>query len=81
MVDGDGKDLDPLFAEAVKVVTQYDKASASLMQRRLSIGYARAARILDQLQGYGVVGAPEGSKPREVLIKNAEEVLLRVRGE
>lgn len=81
MIDGDGKDLDPLFTEAVKVVTQYDKASASLMQRRLSIGYARAARILDQLQSWGVVGAPEGSKPREVLIKNAEEVLLRVRGE
>lgn len=81
MMDEMGKEVDPLFEEAVKVVTQYDKASASLMQRRLSIGYARAARILDQLHHHGVVGAPEGSKPREVLIKNAEEVLLRVRGE
>lgn len=81
MMDEMGKEVDPLFEEAVKVVTQYDKASASLMQRRLSIGYARAARILDQLHHHGVVGAPEGSKPREVLIKNAEEVLMRVRGE
>jgi len=81
MTDEMGKEVDPLFEEAVKVVTQYDKASASLMQRRLSIGYARAARILDQLHHHGVVGAPEGSKPREVLIKNAEEVLARLRGE
>jgi S-DNA-T family DNA segregation ATPase FtsK/SpoIIIE len=81
MTDEMGKEVDPLFEEAVKVVTQYDKASASLMQRRLSIGYARAARILDQLHHHGVVGAPEGSKPREVLIKNAEEALLRLKGE
>ena len=81
VTDEMGKEVDPLFEEAVKVVTQYDKASASLMQRRLSIGYARAARILDQLHHHGVVGAPEGSKPREVLIKNVEEVLARLRGE
>jgi len=60
------KDNDPLFVEAVKLFAQYDKASSSLIQRRLSVGYARAARILDQLHDAGLVGAHEGSKPREV---------------
>jgi len=66
---------DPLFKEAVEVVTQYERASASLLQRRLSIGYARAARILDELEARGIVGPAEGSKPREVLRRNPEEVL------
>jgi len=69
----DGKDT--LFEEAVRVVCQYDRASASLLQRRLSIGYARAARILDQLEAEGIVGAGEGSKPRDVLVRNPEEYL------
>ena len=60
------KDNDPLFTDAVKLFAQYDKASSSLIQRRLSVGYARAARILDQLHDAGLVGAHEGSKPREV---------------
>ncbi len=60
------KNNDPLFDEAVKLFAQYDKASSSLIQRRLSVGYARAARILDQLHDAGLVGAHEGSKPREV---------------
>jgi DNA segregation ATPase FtsK/SpoIIIE, S-DNA-T family len=64
----DGKDA--LFIDAVKVVCQYDRASASLLQRRLSIGYARAARIIDQLETEGVIGAGEGAKPRDVLIKD-----------
>lgn len=63
---------DQLFEEATRVICEHDKASASLLQRRLSIGYARAARILDQLQQAGVVGPPDGAKPREVLIRNAE---------
>jgi S-DNA-T family DNA segregation ATPase FtsK/SpoIIIE len=46
---------------------QHDKASASLLQRRLSIGYARAARILDQLEAAGYVSPAEGPKPREVI--------------
>ena len=58
---------DALFNEAVSIISQFDKASASLLQRRLSIGYARAARILDQLEAAGYVGPAEGSKPREVL--------------
>lgn len=66
---------DPLFEEAVRIVCQYDRASASLLQRRLSIGYARAARVIDQLEEEGIIGAGEGSKPRDVLVKNAEEYL------
>ncbi len=69
-------DIDNLFKEAVKIVCQYDKASSSLLQRRLSIGYARAARIMDQLEASGVVSPSDGSsKPREVLVQNAEEFL------
>jgi DNA segregation ATPase FtsK/SpoIIIE, S-DNA-T family len=70
---GDGKDA--LFEEAIRSVCQYDRASASLLQRRLSIGYSRAARILDQLEAAGVVGPAEGSKPRDVLTKNADEII------
>jgi len=72
-------DLDDLFAEAVKVVCQYDKASSSLIQRRLSIGYARAARIMDQLEAKRVVSQSDGTSiPREVLIKDAEEFLKNI---
>jgi len=73
---GDGKDA--LFEEAIRIICEYDKASASLLQRRLSIGYSRAARILDQLEAQGVVGRAEGSKPRDVLVKNADDFLANV---
>lgn len=76
-VSGIDGEIDNLFRKAVEVVCQYDRASASLLQRRLSIGYARAARIIDQLEAAGVVGATEGSKPREVLIQNAEQFLAK----
>ena len=74
-ITGDGKD--ELFEEAIKIVCQYDRASASLLQRRMSVGYARAARILDQLEEAGIVGPGEGSKPRDVLVRNAEEYLAQ----
>lgn len=75
-VPGVEGEVDDLFKEAVKVVCQYDRASASLLQRRLSIGYARAARIVDQLEAAGVIAPSDGSsKPREVLVQNAEEFL------
>lgn len=64
---------DPLIDESIRVVCQYDRASASLLQRKLSIGYARAARILDTLEELGIVGPGEGSKPRDVLVRNADE--------
>lgn len=65
---GGGKqgDRDPLFNQAVQVISSFDKASASLLQRRLKVGYARAARLLDELEQAGLVGPAEGSKPREV---------------
>lgn len=66
-------DVDELFEEATRFCISADKASASLLQRRLSIGYARAARILDQLEKQGIVSPGEGAKPRDVLIKNADE--------
>jgi len=68
-------DLDDLFEDAVRLCVESDKASASLLQRRMSIGYARAARILDQLEQAGVVSAQDGSKPREVLISSADEFI------
>lgn len=72
---GAGGDKDDLFEEAVRTICQYDRASASLLQRRLKVGYARAARLLDELEMAGIVGPGEGSKPREVLVQNAEEFL------
>lgn len=66
---------DSLLEEAIRVVCQYDRASASLLQRRLKVGYARAARILDELEAMGIVGSGEGSKPRDVLIQNPEEII------
>lgn len=64
------EDHDPLFDEAVKLVRDSGKASSSLMQRRLKLGYARAARVLDQLEQAGIVGPSNGSKPREILIEH-----------
>ncbi|HCC84189.1 MAG TPA: DNA translocase FtsK [Candidatus Pacebacteria bacterium] len=57
---------DGLFIEAARLFSKYDKASSSLIQRKLSVGYARAARILDQLYEAGMVGPDNGSKPRDV---------------
>ena len=64
---------DPLYEEAKRVVVEARKASASLLQRRLRIGYARAARLIDMLEQKGVVGPGEGAKPREILLKFPEE--------
>lgn len=76
---GDGKDH--LFEDAIRLICQHDKASASLLQRRLSVGYARAARILDQLEEAGIIGPGEGSKPRDVLIKNADDYFAQQAGQ
>ncbi|HQR17846.1 MAG TPA: DNA translocase FtsK [Gemmatimonadales bacterium] len=66
--DGAGGERDSLFREAAEACIQNQGGSTSLLQRRLRIGYGRAARIIDQLQMAGVLGPPDGSKPREVLI-------------
>jgi S-DNA-T family DNA segregation ATPase FtsK/SpoIIIE len=70
---GGGDAQDDLFEEAVRTVCQYDRASASLLQRRLKVGYARAARIIDELESAGIIGPGDGAKPRDVLVRNAEE--------
>ncbi|MSR36781.1 MAG: DNA translocase FtsK [Gemmatimonadetes bacterium] len=61
-------DWDELFRQAAEVCIQHDQGSTSLLQRRLKIGYGRAARIVDQLHEAGVLGPPDGSKPRDVLM-------------
>jgi S-DNA-T family DNA segregation ATPase FtsK/SpoIIIE len=58
---------DPAYTDAVRVVLEMGKASTSTLQRRLRLGYGRAARILDMMQREGIIGPPDGSKPREVL--------------
>jgi S-DNA-T family DNA segregation ATPase FtsK/SpoIIIE len=61
-----GMDQDPLYEEAKRVVVQTRRASASLLQRKLRIGYARAARLIDVLEDKGIVGPSQGAKSREV---------------
>ncbi len=65
-VEFEGAD-DPAYTDAVRVVLEMGKASTSTLQRRLRLGYGRAARILDMMQREGIIGPPDGSKPREVL--------------
>jgi len=64
--DGEAAD-DPLFGDAVRLVVEFGKASTSLLQRRLRIGYGRAAHLIDLMEQDGIVGAADGPKPREVL--------------
>lgn len=65
---------DDMFEEAAETVIRSGKASASLLQRRLRVGYARAARLLDLLEERGVVGPPDGARPRDVLVRDMSEV-------
>jgi len=62
-----GGEEDPAYRDAVNVVSEMGKASTSILQRRLRLGYGRAARILDQMQREGIIGPPDGPRPREVL--------------
>jgi S-DNA-T family DNA segregation ATPase FtsK/SpoIIIE len=72
-------DLDPMFEEAARVVVRHQQGSVSLLQRRLKLGYSRAARIVDQMEQAGIVGPSEGSKAREVIVDSEEqlETILR----
>lgn len=76
--DFDPSERDALFAEAAKLIVQHQQGSTSLIQRRLKLGYNRAGRIIDQLEAAGVIGPFEGSKARQVLIRdeNSLEQLL-----
>jgi DNA segregation ATPase FtsK/SpoIIIE, S-DNA-T family len=71
--DLEDADADRLLPDAVDVVREYDRASASLLQRRLKIGYARAARIIDQLEARGYIGSFDGSNARVVLRSEAPD--------
>ncbi len=66
------EETDELYDDAVQLVTEMQTASVSMLQRRFRVGYSRAARIVDQMEMRGVVGPPEGSKPRQVLISKDE---------
>lgn len=63
-----GDDMDPMMPDAIKCIVDSGQASTSLLQRRLRLGYARAGRLIDQMEQMGIVGPHEGSKPRQVLI-------------
>ena len=63
----DGEENDALFDDAVRLVFEFGKASTSLLQRRLRIGYGRAAHLIDMMERDGLVGPADGSKPREIL--------------
>jgi DNA segregation ATPase FtsK/SpoIIIE-like protein len=72
---------DDLFAQAARVVVNAGKASSSLLQRKLSIGYNRAARLLDELHEHRIVGPENGSKPRDILVTDIESFLTQSRQE
>ena len=75
----DASELDPMFDEAARLMVSHQQGSTSLIQRKMKLGYNRAGRIIDQLEGAGIVGPFEGSKAREVLVKDMEhlEEMLR----
>lgn len=72
---GGGSSADPMYNRAVSVVVESGKASTSFLQRRLGIGFSRAARIMDEMEQNGVIGPANGSKPREVLMKSLDETV------
>ena len=79
VLDFDPTELDTLFDDAARVLVTFQQGSTSLIQRKMKLGYNRAGRIIDQLEGAGIVGPFEGSKAREVLVKDMEhlEEILR----
>ena len=72
--------IDPLFEEAANLLIYHQQGSTSLIQRKFSIGYNRAGRIMDQLERAGIVGPANGSKPREVLCMDANDLEMRMNG-
>ena len=64
--------MDELYEDAVKIVVDIGKASTSVLQRRLRIGYGRAASLLDSMERDGIIGPPDGTKPRAVLVNRED---------
>ena len=74
VMSGGSSSTDETFETAVKLVIEARKASTSYLQRRLGIGYGRAAKLIDEMEDRGIVGPPNGSKPRQVLVSSYEEI-------
>ncbi len=79
-LEEDGPDTDPMLEEAIRVVVENGMASTSLLQRKLKLGYARAARIVDEMENRGIVGPYDGPRPRQVLI-TMDQLLEQKAGE
>ena len=74
VMDFDNEGSDSLFHDACRVVVESKKASTSLLQRKLRVGYARAARIIEEMEEQGIIGPADGARPREVLIRSLDEI-------
>jgi S-DNA-T family DNA segregation ATPase FtsK/SpoIIIE len=73
--DGGGEgERDELFEEAARLIVRHQQGSVSLLQRRLKVGYSRAARLVDELEAAGIVGPFDGSKARDVLVETEAEL-------
>ncbi len=79
--EDDGGEIDPKFNDAVEVALEMGKISTSLLQRRLNLGYGRAAKIIDRMQAVGIVSEPDGQKPRNVLISRSDWNEIKMRSE
>jgi len=72
--DADMKNIDKLFKDAARLVVTFQQGSTSFLQTKLTIGFARARRIIEQLEQAGIVGPPQGSKSRDVLFHDLEHL-------
>ena len=77
--DASGGSRDPMINQAIECVIEAGRASASHLQSRLKLGYARASRIINEMEEMGVIGPYEGAKPRQVLITKAEFLEMQAR--
>jgi S-DNA-T family DNA segregation ATPase FtsK/SpoIIIE len=75
VMDYDGGGDDDMYKDAVRCVIESGKASASLLQRRLRVGYARAARLIEQMEEQGIIGPADGARPRDVLVSSLDDVI------
>ncbi len=80
VADFRGLSEDPLFEDALEIILNTRKGSASMLQRRLKIGYNRAARLIEEFEDLGVVGTQDGSNPRDVLISSKEDLIRKFKG-
>ena len=77
--DGEGDELDPEFYNALGIAADAGKISSSLLMRKLSLGFGRASRVIDQMEALGYISEANGTKPRDVLITKADyqEIMMR----